>query len=169
MNYDYVSIYEELHRIYDTYRRKFKVRIDSKQMCLMWSANNPPDILLYTPPINSIEKIFNIILTEEESCDLFDMSLDEAAKFIFALIEHNNEDTNNIPNAPVTPVIQFTNRKNNIYYLHRGTTKSGKQKYYFSKNQDGILADAIPDGFEIYENLNAQVFLRRKESFYDLC
>ena len=57
--------------------------------------------------------------------------------------------------------ITHTNRKQQTYYLHQGTTKTGKPKYFFAQDQDGELVDTIPEGFEIYENPNAQVFLRR--------
>ena len=56
--------------------------------------------------------------------------------------------------------ITYTNAKGKTYYLHQGTTKTGKPKYYFSLEREGQLAEAIPEGFEIYENPNAQVFLR---------
>src|SRR6266705_630257 len=36
-----------------------------------------------------------------------------------------------------------------------------EQVYYFSLESEGQMAEAIPEGFEIYENPNAQVFLRR--------
>src|SRR6266446_243489 len=58
--------------------------------------------------------------------------------------------------------ITYTNAKGKTYYLHQGTTKTGKPKYYFSMERAGPLADTIPEGFEIYENPNAQVFLRRR-------
>jgi hypothetical protein len=57
--------------------------------------------------------------------------------------------------------ITCTNAKGKTYYLHQGTTKTGKPKYYFSMESNGALAESIPEGFEIYENPNAQVFLRR--------
>ena len=57
--------------------------------------------------------------------------------------------------------ITHTNAKGKTYYLHQGTTKTGKPKYYFSMESNGALAESIPAGFEIYENPNAQVFLRR--------
>ncbi len=57
--------------------------------------------------------------------------------------------------------ITHVNAKGKIYYLHQGTTKTGKPKYHFAMKSEGNLADSIPDGFEIYENPNAQVFLRR--------
>ena len=56
--------------------------------------------------------------------------------------------------------ISYVNRKEKTYYLHIGKTKSGKNKYYFSTKTDGTLAETIPEGYEIYENPNAQVFLR---------
>jgi hypothetical protein len=55
----------------------------------------------------------------------------------------------------------YTNAKGKTYYLHWGTTKTGKPKYHFSMQSEGTLAESIPAGFEIYENPNAQVFLRR--------
>ena len=57
--------------------------------------------------------------------------------------------------------ITHTNAKGKTYYLHQGTTKTGKPKYHFSMQSEGTLAASIPAGFEIYENPNAQVFLRR--------
>jgi hypothetical protein len=60
-------------------------------------------------------------------------------------------------NMPITHV----NAKGKTYYLHQGKTKTGKPKYHFAMKSEGNLADSIPEGFEIYENPNAQVFLRR--------
>lgn len=57
--------------------------------------------------------------------------------------------------------ITYINRKQKIYYLHQGKTKTGKPKYHFSMKGEGALIDEIPEGFEIYENPEAQVFLRR--------
>lgn len=57
--------------------------------------------------------------------------------------------------------IQHKNRQAKTYYLHQGTTKTGKPKYFFSLKSEGTLVDIIPDGFEIYENPNARVFLRK--------
>ena len=56
--------------------------------------------------------------------------------------------------------IQHVNRKGDTYFLHESTTKTGKPKWFFSKKREGNLAEAIPEGYEIYENHNAQVFLR---------
>ena len=57
--------------------------------------------------------------------------------------------------------ITHTNAKGQTFSLYQGTTKTGKPKYYFAMQSEGTLAQAIPAGYEIYENPNAQVFLRR--------
>ena len=59
--------------------------------------------------------------------------------------------------------IQHKNRKGDTYYLHQGKTKTGKPKYFFSKKTEGVLVDAIPDGYEIHENPHGQVFLRKAQ------
>lgn len=58
--------------------------------------------------------------------------------------------------------IQHTNRCSEIYYLYQSTTKAGNPKYFFSRKVKEGRLDRIPDGFEIYENPDAQVFLVRK-------
>jgi hypothetical protein len=60
-----------------------------------------------------------------------------------------------------TMSITYTNRKGDAYHLHEGTTKKGNPKYYFAKKEPDTPVETIPDGYEIYENPNAQVFLRR--------
>lgn len=57
--------------------------------------------------------------------------------------------------------VTHVNRYRDTYHLHVGRTKAGKPKYWFAKNTDGDLADSIPDGYEVYENPDAQVFLRK--------
>ena len=57
--------------------------------------------------------------------------------------------------------ITYTNAKGQTYFLQCASTKTGKPKYYFSRKHEGHLADAMPEGFEMYETPNAQVFLRR--------
>ena len=57
--------------------------------------------------------------------------------------------------------VTYVNRKGQTYYLHQGITKTGKPKYFLAQRSEGELVDSIPEGFEIYENPNAQVFLRR--------
>jgi hypothetical protein len=59
----------------------------------------------------------------------------------------------------ISMLVQHTNRKGKTYYLHQGTTKTGKPKYYFSPIAEGDLVEIVPDGYEVYESPNAQVFL----------
>jgi hypothetical protein len=57
--------------------------------------------------------------------------------------------------------IEYINRSGEKYYLHVGATKTDKPKYYVALHARGPLADAIPDGFEIYESPKGQVSLRK--------
>jgi hypothetical protein len=57
--------------------------------------------------------------------------------------------------------VSHVNRKRDTYYLHAGKTRTGKPRYWFSKGTEGELVETIPEGYEIYENPDAQVFLRR--------
>jgi hypothetical protein len=61
-----------------------------------------------------------------------------------------------------TMTVIYVNRKGDTYFLHQGITKAGNPKYFFAKRDDGDLVETIPPGYEIYENPNAQVFLRKK-------
>ena len=58
--------------------------------------------------------------------------------------------------------VRHVNRKGQTFYLHETRTKTGKPKYSFSMKEDGVLVESIPEGHEVYENPDAQVFLRKK-------
>jgi len=58
-------------------------------------------------------------------------------------------------------MVTHTNRKGKTYTLHQGKTKLGKPKYFFALRDEGNLVETMPSGYEVYENPNAQVFLRR--------
>jgi hypothetical protein len=60
--------------------------------------------------------------------------------------------------------VTHTNRQGKTYYLHQGTTTKGNPKYFFALRDEGDLVETIPPGYEIYENPNAQVFLRKKRA-----
>ncbi|BAY81550.1 hypothetical protein NIES267_10270 [Calothrix parasitica NIES-267] len=60
--------------------------------------------------------------------------------------------------------VEYLNRKGQKYYLHQGTTKTGKPKYFFSMKSEGNLVKKIPDSFEIYENPNAQVYIKENST-----
>jgi hypothetical protein len=58
--------------------------------------------------------------------------------------------------------IEHVNRKGQRFYLHETKTKTGKPRFFFSMKDGGALVGSIPEGFEVYENPDAQVFLRKK-------
>ncbi len=58
-------------------------------------------------------------------------------------------------------MITHRNRRGDAYYLHEGKTTTGKVSYFFSRKTDGLLAAAMPSGFEAYETGNGLVVLRK--------
>jgi hypothetical protein len=59
--------------------------------------------------------------------------------------------------------ITYINRRSQTFYLHQGKTKTGRPNYFFSLKSSGPLADTVPEGYEVYENPEGQVFLRKKK------
>jgi hypothetical protein len=57
--------------------------------------------------------------------------------------------------------IEYTNRKRKTYYLHVGKTKKGNPRYHFAMKAPDEPVNEIPEGYEVYENPNAMVFLRK--------
>ena len=47
------------------------------------------------------------------------------------------------------------------YVLHEGKTKTGKPRYYMSVKTEGDLAEAVPEGYEIYERPGGGVYYRK--------
>lgn len=82
MTDNYANVYETLHQIYQKHRREYRENRDSKQMCCMWSTNDPPDIIEGTPPFYDIEDAFGITVDDDTAMELYDMDLDEAARKI---------------------------------------------------------------------------------------
>lgn len=64
------------------------------------------------------------------------------------------------PSEPAT--FSYTNRHGETYYLHEGTTKTGKPRYFFAKTIRERALDNMPEGFEVAESVNAVVSVRRK-------
>jgi len=56
---------------------------------------------------------------------------------------------------------RYTNQKGEAYYLHKGTGKKAGSQYSFSRKEAGTPVKSIPKGYEIYENANGRVFLRK--------
>lgn len=82
LNMDERDICTRLHAIYKKHQAKYKHNPDSKQMCCMWSTRNPPDLLCDTKPIRDIEKAFDIELDEDDAIELYDLTVEEASKWI---------------------------------------------------------------------------------------
>ena len=90
MKPNYQSVYRTLLQIYQKHRCHYPENSDSKQMCCMWSTNDPPDIIEDTPPFDDIEAAFGIRISDDDdfaALELYDMDLDEAANKICAMIE----------------------------------------------------------------------------------
>jgi hypothetical protein len=59
--------------------------------------------------------------------------------------------------------ITHTSRNGKTYNLHTGPKRCGGTQHYFSTKPTGTLAQRLPEGFEVYETVNAQVYLRRQQ------
>ena len=57
----------------------------------------------------------------------------------------------------------YTTRRGKTYYLHSGPKRGGGIQHYVSTDPAGPVADSLPEGFEIYETPNGQVYLRKKK------
>ena len=63
----------------------------------------------------------------------------------------------------VDMAITHTNRKGDTYHLTRWKGKGSRTQYVFSKKDlCGEAVDSIPDGYEVFEHPNGQVFLHRQ-------
>ena len=66
--------------------------------------------------------------------------------------------------ASEAAVLSHTNRLGGTYYLHEGTTKTGKVRYFVAKTlREGALS-TMPKGFEFSESINGVVSVRRIDS-----
>ncbi len=65
-------------------------------------------------------------------------------------------------------MITYTNRKDVTYTLCKGVTKTGKPRYFFAREPQGELVEAIPEGYEIRESVNGVVSLAKVRPGYIL-
>lgn len=61
-------------------------------------------------------------------------------------------------------VYRYTNRKGRHYYLHQRRTKAGKARHVFTREVGDGALNAIPDGFEVRENVNGIVSLAQSRA-----
>ncbi len=63
--------------------------------------------------------------------------------------------------------LQYRNRKDDLYTVFQGTTKTGKPRYYVSKSDYSDAGDPVeelPDDFEVFESpANGSVSVRRRK------
>jgi hypothetical protein len=57
----------------------------------------------------------------------------------------------------------YTTRHGKTYHLHTGPKRGGGIQHFVSTDPAGPVADAIPEGFEIHETPNGQLYLRKKK------
>ena len=72
--------YERLAKIYKKYTGI--AASPASQMCLFWSTDDPPDVLLCTEPMDEILDEFDIDLSELETTEVYDMNLREASVYL---------------------------------------------------------------------------------------
>jgi hypothetical protein len=60
--------------------------------------------------------------------------------------------------------VTHTSRNGKTYYLHTGPKRGGGAQHFFSTKSAGAFAESVPAGFEIYEAVNGQVYLRRQQA-----
>lgn len=80
------EIFKKLCDIYKKYIKQGKPNKDS-QLCQIWPAFDPPDILETTQQLIDLEDSFNIIIEEKDAVEIFDMTLKEASIFIEYLLK----------------------------------------------------------------------------------
>ncbi len=57
--------------------------------------------------------------------------------------------------------LAYVNRRSDTYYLHEGTTRTGKPRLFVAKTVGPGALAAMPAGFEFCESVNAVVSVRR--------
>ncbi len=61
--------------------------------------------------------------------------------------------------------LEYTNRKDDTYYLQAGKTKTGKPRYWCGRKLTGEALDAMPEGYEFREDpASAIVSVRKVQS-----
>ena len=59
--------------------------------------------------------------------------------------------------------ITYTSRKGLTYHLCKGHTKTGKPRYYFSRQPKDELVEQLPEGYKISESVNGIVSLTKDQ------
>lgn len=68
----------------------------------------------------------------------------------------------NPPPMDAAPPLQHTNRRGDTYFLHRGTTRTGKPRYFAARTVGPGALSEMPAGHEFCESVNGIVSVRRQ-------
>jgi|GEM_PF-2364117 len=60
------------------------------------------------------------------------------------------------------PGFTYINRSKHLYHLHSKKTKTGKLTFFMSRTPRPDPISNLPEDFEVYEDLNGGVFIRKK-------
>ncbi len=88
MNEDQPNIEEMFYDIYKKHVKRYS-HSDTNQICCMWSTSNPPDEIVECDQIYDIEKAFDIVFSENDAMDIYDMDYGDAIIFIQKKVKEN--------------------------------------------------------------------------------
>ena len=86
MKHCLLSINKVLQAIYSKHRTMYPENPDSKQLCCMWSTNDPPDIIEGTEPICAIEEALDVQISDDLALELYDMDIDQGSQKLLDVI-----------------------------------------------------------------------------------
>ena len=87
------------------------------------------------------------------------LDLADGVRKILPMTRHRSKTGTTDPTC--SDALSYTNRKGATYYLHQGTTKTGKPRYFVSTTiREGDMAK-MSAGYEFSESINAVVSVRR--------
>ncbi len=89
MNEAQQNIEKRFYVIYRKHVKRYR-HSDTNQICCMWSISNPPDEIVECNQIYDIENEFDLMFTENDAMDIYDMNFGEAVTFIQKKIKENS-------------------------------------------------------------------------------
>jgi len=85
-----MDIYKTLVKIHKKYSTETNSNKNS-QMCVMWSTDDPPDILECTEPLEEINDQLNLEIDEDDAIEIYDMTIKEASEYISNLMSKDSK------------------------------------------------------------------------------
>jgi hypothetical protein len=81
-----MMIYKKICKVYRIYSGDSNPKPTS-QMCLIWSGDDPPDILENTEALIDLENELNFGIEEKDAVEIFNMNIEEATNYLERIIE----------------------------------------------------------------------------------